>query len=158
MWLASISKVDRIAKRTDLAKDWSERVRARADQILDAMLSGVGDPARERSFSMCVTHCRHRAVSDAELERLPESFRCGRPTSIAGGPVVVHWTRGLDETLTISSEPCEHISFGPHPTMGIGSFPIDCGGCPPCRAREIAATTGKPCSLTREELARGAAP
>jgi len=149
VWLASISKKNPITKTTIMAKDWSNTLRARADQILGRVLDGVGDPERERSFSMCLTHCRHRAVSDNELARLPDAFRCGVARSLAGGPLVVHWTKGI--TPTLSAEPCENLKLVRHPTFG-ALLPQDCGACPPCRAREIVEKTGAPCTLSREEL------
>lgn len=149
MWLASISRRDPITKRPHNAKDWTERQRARADQILDVVLRDVGDDTRERSFSMCLTHCRHRAVSDAELARLPESWACSRPRSLAGGPLVVHWTRGV--TPTLSADPCDRVTLAPHPKFG-AMMPVECGFCPPCKARAIVERTGVPCTLSREEL------
>src|SRR5688572_29009497 len=107
-----------------MAKDYTDAIRRRADQILDSALDGIGYPERERSFSMCLTHCRHRALTDHEVERLPESWRHGMPSSIAGGPLVVHWTRGIDPTLTLSADPCDHVRLEPHPDPRFGGVPV----------------------------------
>lgn len=154
MWLASISLLHRVTRTSVFAKEWTTQQRARADQIIDSMLAGVGDPERERSFSMCLTHCRHRAITDDELARLPAEFRCGAPRSLAGGPLVVHWTRGIDHVL--SADPCDHVVLVPHPTLGV-PLPSDCGACPPCRARQIVENTGAPCTLTRSTIGHASA-
>jgi hypothetical protein len=151
VWLASISKFQGLGhERSHPASTWNEATLRRADQVLDAVLDGVGDAAVERSFSMCLTHCRHRALTDAEVSALPRDWREACAIDIAGGPVRVHWTKGIEPVL--SAEPCEHMTFD-ESVPGL-KFPVDCGACAPCRARAFVMRTGTPCRLSREELVR----
>lgn len=135
VWLASASLRDPYG-RVRPAKDWDEDTTASVSEGLDAILSGVGDPDHEREFVMCVTLCRHRALTDDEYARLPGWWHEADAVDIAGGPVRVRWTKGVPRTP--ATEPCEHP--GKAPLSGSLWLPVDCGTCPSCIARATCRT------------------
>jgi len=103
----------------------------RVSEGLDVLLGGVGDSEHEREFRMCITLCRHRALTDTEYEALPDWWHVADAVDIAGGPVEVRWSRNVPETPAI--QPC--VAPG---KIKIGDglwLPEDCGECEPCRAR-----------------------
>lgn len=116
---------------------WSPGDYKLAEWLAHSALYGVGVPTRERAFRMNITFCIHRAVSDAEKARLPACW--GRaPGFLAGGPVEVLWSRGIEHKL--AALPCvnpAHLVIAPtRPDLWL---PRDCGACGPCLARgEIA--------------------
>lgn len=130
MWLASASLRDRHG-RIRPAKDWDPETTARVSESLTACLDGIGDPEHEREFRMCITLCRHRALTDDEFAALPPWWHEADAIDIAGGPVEVLWVRNVPETP--ATQPCvapgkTYISDGLW-------LPEDCGKCEPCRAR-----------------------
>lgn len=130
VWLASVTLRDRHDEIIP-TETWSRSMLERANIILDGVLLGAGDPQRERSFRMCATLCRHRAVRDDEALRLPESWWTEAARDLAGGPVEVMWERGIPPTL--STQPCANPSWMPiTPKL---KAPLDCGDCESCRAR-----------------------
>lgn len=101
------------------------------EAMLTQLLGPVGDPSRERSFRMCITLCRHRAVTPAEIEGLPQWWRDAPAVHLAGGGLEVLWRRGIEDGPSVL--PCE--DYG-RDELGGGLFlPVDCGKCEPCRAR-----------------------
>lgn len=131
MWLASISLRDRFGKIIP-TENWDDRMRATMESLLDRLLEGVGDPLRERQIRMCITMCRHRAITQREFERLPQWWHDAPAVDLAGGPLEVMWHKGIPETL--STQPCVNPTKEP---FGGGLYlPVDCGECPSCRARE----------------------
>jgi hypothetical protein len=78
--------------------------------------------------------CVHRALSDREIEALPEYFWRDRPTDLAGGPVEVLWET---EQGSASTRPCHHPERIPLEPNGDPRLwlPGDCGRCAPCVAR-----------------------
>lgn len=133
VWLASASLRDRRGQIRS-ALGWDEPTAAAVSATLDTLLAGVGDPAHEREFVMCVTLCRHRALTEAEFAQLPAWWHEADAVDIAGGPVAVRWSRGVPATPAI--EPCtnpgrERVG---DPIGGL-YLPEDCGQCEPCRAR-----------------------
>ncbi len=101
---------------------------------LDVLMAGVGDVDRQREFRMCITLCRHRALTQGEFDALPVWWHEAPPYDIAGGPVEVRWHRGVPESP--STKPCAN----PHRER-VGSpverlwLPMDCGACESCLAR-----------------------
>lgn len=140
VWLASAS----IHRRGQLlpTRLWDDDRRASVESSLATLLDGVGDPERERLFRMPSTLCRHRALSQAEHDQLPEQWHGEVATDIAGGPVEVLWHHGVPDTL--STQPCEHQR------SEIGAMygqDLECGSCGPCVAR--AEAVGGPCACQR---------
>lgn len=130
VWLASLSMRDRNGNIIPTAR-WGDIRLGRAQHSIDTLLEGLGDRGRERSFRMCITLCRHRALSEAEADQLPEDWWTTPAVDLAGGPVEVLWHRGVPESL--STQPCTNPTRIP---MGIGLYlPEDCGTCEPCGAR-----------------------
>jgi hypothetical protein len=131
VWLASLSLRDRHGKIVP-TETWSAERMAACQASIDTLLDGLGDPAYERSFRMCVTLCRHRALTADEADQLPDEWWTQPARDLAGGPIEVLWSRGLPETL--STEPCAN------PTKVLLApgcfFPKDCGVCPSCEARK----------------------
>jgi hypothetical protein len=82
---------------------------------------------------MNITFCVHRAVSEEEKARLPACW-AGAAGGLAGGPVEVLWSRGIEHRP--AAMPCEcpdHLVIDPlRPDLWL---PLDCGRCPPCLAR-----------------------
>jgi len=132
VWLASVS----LRKGNEIIPtgEWSEDQRDEADNVLDILLKGVGDKRFERCFRMCVTMCRHRALSREETRQLPEEWFTLPAVDLAGGPVEVLWEQGIKPCL--STQPCESPTKAP---LGSNTWiPIDCGSCPTCVARKEA--------------------
>lgn len=121
MWLASVSR--RLDGICHPARDYSAAERREAYQVLRKTLHGVGDTRWGRHFRMCITQCLHRGLSDAEIAALPPGWQ-----------VEVFWSRGVPEGL-LSADPChaprKHVVDARRDLY----IPLDCGACPPCRAR-----------------------
>jgi hypothetical protein len=132
VWLASASLRDRHGNIVSALK-WSRDTTRRVSDSLDILLDGTGDPKHEREFRMCITLCRHRALSQAEYDALPDWFHEADAVDIAGGPVEVLWRRGLDNTP--GTQPCANPTRRPIGIPGLW-FPEDCGKCVSCRARD----------------------
>ncbi len=131
VWLASASLHDKTG-RTRPAKDWDAPTTARVSETISVLLDGVGDEEHEREFRMCVTLCRHRALTDAEFEALPGWWHEADAVDIAGGPVEVLWSRNVPSTP--GTEPC--VNPGKERLPGGRLWlPVDCGACAPCQAR-----------------------
>lgn len=130
MWLASASLRDRHGKIRP-AKDWDRDTIERVSQTLDIALNGVGDVEHEREFRMCITLCRHRALTQDEYDQLPEWWHEADAVDLAGGPVEVLWSKNVPETQ--GTLPC-HNPTREHISPGLW-LPFDCGECPPCKAR-----------------------
>lgn len=113
---------------------WGPADFARGEEILQLVLSGLGDERQQREFRMCSTLCRHRAVTSAEALRLPASWWTDVAQDLAGGPVELLWERGIPPSL--STQPCEkphwHYLDPFDPRL---KFPLDCGRCASCQAR-----------------------
>jgi hypothetical protein len=135
VWLASLSFRDRFGKIVPTEK-WSENVRREAERSIDVLLEGVGNPLMERQFRMCITMCRHRALSTRENEDLPQWWKDTPSIDLAGGPIEVLWHKGIPETL--STQPCRNPIKEPLSTPGT-YLPLDCGKCDSCLAREACA-------------------
>lgn len=130
VWLASASLRDRHG-RIHPAKDWDEPTTQRVSDGLTVLLDGVGDDDHEREFRMCITLCRHRALTDAEFAALPEWWHAADAVDIAGGPVEVRWSHNVPDTP--ATQPC--VAPGKI-ALGDGLWlPEDCGECEPCCAR-----------------------
>jgi hypothetical protein len=131
VWLASLSIRDRNGNVAPTEKWSAERMDA-AQASIDTLLSGLGDQEHERSFRMCVTLCRHRALTANEADELPNDWWTTPAEDLAGGPVEVLWSRGIPSRP--STEPCANPTKVP---LAPGLFfPEDCGVCPSCAARK----------------------
>ncbi len=136
VWLASISRTS-ASGRVVSALKYPQRIAKEAQQLLEGVLRGVGDPSRERGFQMCITQCVHRSLSDEEIAQLPAAW-CDAPAlDVAGGPVRVLYSRGIPPTL--STEPCENFERAPIGQLDSTNeplwMPVECGACGPCVAR-----------------------
>ena len=131
VWLASLSRRDRRGRIVTTDR-WTADQMAAAQTSIDTLLGQLGNPDQERSFRMCVTLCRHRALTPEEADRLPDEWWTTPARDLAGGPVEVLWSKGIPQPP--STMPCEHPTKLP---LGPGSwFPEDCGECPTCLARQ----------------------
>jgi hypothetical protein len=129
VWLASLSVTD---DRGLIPTDrWGPARREWGDELLTMLLGDLGDTTRERSFRMCATLCRHRALAAAEVEHLPREWHEAPAEHLAGGSLEILW-----ETVpgAPSTRPCVDPTRIP---VGDGRLylPGDCGECEPCRAR-----------------------
>jgi len=139
VWLASVSlrNPDGIVPNTL----WGRPSKRHARNLLEVALAGVGDPTRWRLFRMQVTYCLHRAVSDHELELLPEEWKSMKGSALAGGPVEILDSSGCANRASV--EPCDNPRRIPLSELtGVPShteawFPEDCGICPSCRDRKL---------------------
>lgn len=134
VWLASFSLWNQ--GRNIPTAEWTLATRRKAESQLKTLLQGAGDPSRERVFRMCLTLCYHRGLSPEEEEQLPDAHLPEDqkiiPYDLAGGPLEILRVTGVKEAP--SSMPCHSPRKKP---LGDGLFfPLDCGECPPCRARE----------------------
>lgn len=130
VWLASLSIRDRFGSIVPTAK-WDVFRMGAAQNSIDALLDGVGDRSRQRSFRMCITLCRHRALTPEEADQLPDEWWTTPAKDLAGGPLEILWSVGVPETL--STQPCARptkVRLGPSLY-----FPDDCGTCETCVAR-----------------------
>lgn len=144
MWLVSVSKIakDRIVP----ALKWNRRTRKHVDRIIEIALRGVGDMNFERSFAMCVTQCRHRGLSDAEIAILLTGCVLGR--GLAGAPLRVYWQVGIPDDM-ISAQPCHNPGKRPLGNQPDLYLVEECGACPTCAARgEIEARYLGPAAAT----------
>lgn len=141
VWLASASYRTPKKKLPVPTELWTPRLRRVGESVLAKALKGVGDAGKQRCFRTFVTMCFHRAMTDEEIEKLPEWWKASKPRDLAGGPVEILWERGIRPCL--STQPCRNPStttWGPA-DLGI-LFPKDCGRCETCAAREIARGRG----------------
>jgi len=128
-----MSRRDRFGKIIQTGS-WTPAQMAEGHELLATLLEGVGDPLRERSFRMCVTLCRHRALSVREYDNLPPSWFEEPAIDLAGAPVELLWTKGIPDRL--SSHPCRNPTW-----QRIGDWtenlrvPLDCEKCGTCLAR-----------------------
>lgn len=133
VWLASVSRRSPISGGILSTQLWSPRTMAESMALLRRVLGPAGNPSRERIFRMQVTLCIHRALTPAEVERLPAYFHADPATDLAGGPVEIVWE---NEEGSLSTRPCHAPIRQPldrrNPLLW---FPIGCGGCPPCQDR-----------------------
>ena len=77
----------------------------------------------------------HRALTEKEADGLPEAWKSSRPVHLAGGPIEI-----LRETVegALSTRPCAAPVMEQAVPGSPVLLPIDCGACPPCRARNAA--------------------
>src|SRR4051794_14883867 len=104
VWLASLSLTDLLGNSVPTG-EWTPDQLEWGEGVLGTLLADLGDGARERSFRMCLTLCRHRALSVAEHAALPAEW-CDLPAlHLAGGSLEVLW-----ETVpgAASTKPCEN--------------------------------------------------
>jgi len=140
VWLASISLWDRRDKQIGTDK-WTERQWRHAHKLADQALEDAGEPSRERRFRMRGTLCVHRAIRPDELGQIPSWWHAADAIDIAGGPIEVLSERGIAHVE--SAQPCHnhgrHVINPRRPDLYV---PVDCGECPPCRARQAVRTRG----------------
>jgi hypothetical protein len=114
---------------------WTEATMQQSFDLLRRVLGPAGNPARERIFRMNVTLCLHRAISDEELEQLPDWFHAAQPTDLAGGPIEILYET---EDSGPSTKPCASpVRIPLDRTNPLLWFPGDCGACESCRARAV---------------------
>jgi len=135
VWLCSISRPNPFRPARLPTNRWTAGQVAEGIDLLRAALGPAGNPARERVFRMQVTLCLHRAASADEVAALACTFDASNAIDIAGGPVEI-----LEETEagSPSTRPCldmgrHHFDRGDRDLW----VPVDCGACPPCRARRL---------------------
>ena len=142
MWLASLSISDKHGRLLPNSR-WTTRQMRLAQRVLgDWVLKGVGDAERERCFSMCITLCLHRGVRPDELALIGRDWHEAEPVDLAGGPLEILYARGVPDVE--SAKPCHRPGKRLIDLRRIDLwFPVDCGECPPCVARQNA----RVCSL-----------
>jgi hypothetical protein len=133
VWLASLSRRSPITGDILATPLWSERTMQSSLALLRRVLGPAGNAARERAFRMQITACLHRALTDDEVAGLPASFHAAEPIDLAGGPVEVLYET---EPGRPSTRPCVRPERRRLDDRGsLLWYPVDCGGCEPCRAR-----------------------
>lgn len=140
MWLASISLTNKRGKKV-CTPSWRNMQWHYAFALLDEATHGIGHPEHFRKFRMQITLCKHVPLREDEVAVLPSGWMETRGDSLAGGPVEAMETVGLPEGL-VSVRSCEHpgkqmltnqhgLENNPQAWL-----PVDCGECPPCKARD----------------------
>lgn len=132
VWLASASLRDRNGQLLPSMAWHSTRDGDRARKILYRTLDGAGDQHRQRLFRMPITVCLHRALSDDEVDGLPEWWHRVPAAHLAGGSVEVLWETEPGEP---STRPCvapRDVMLDPWNRLPAIE---DCGACEPCEAR-----------------------
>jgi hypothetical protein len=88
-----------------------------------------------------MTLCVHRGIRSDELALIPRWWHEADAVDIAGGPLEVLWSRGVPDVP--SANPC-HAPGKQYldPRRKDLWLPVDCGECPPCRARTAVRTRG----------------
>ena len=116
VWLASASLVNRHGS-TFGAKDWDEPTTERVSASLDVLLDGIGDPDHQREFVMCITLCRHRALTQA--------------VSLWGWPLVPPSNSASWFSAATAPRFLQHGSgcLSPAPAMPGPSSSLRCGRC-----------------------------
>jgi hypothetical protein len=133
VWLASISRRPQGRREALSTQVWSPSTMQDSVDLLRRILGPAGNPDRERIFRMQVTLCIHRALTDAEVAALPDSFHAAEATDLAGGPVEILFET---EDSGPSTRPCLNVKRLPlSRTDPLLWFPGDCGDCVPCLAR-----------------------
>lgn len=155
VWLASLSRGSRVIRgpsslRSSLGRSgrsgapqtqgrlstqvWTKQTMDESIALLRRIIGPAGNPERERVFRMQITLCIHRACTPEEVAALPEYFHTDPATDLAGGPVEIVYET---ESSGPSTWPCEQPTRYPlDPHNSLLWFPIDCGKCTPCRARQ----------------------
>lgn len=141
VWLASASIRNRYGEVIP-STIWRENRRQfeRLEDSVRLVLRGVGDESAERFFRMPITACFHRALTTEEQAGLPDGWLESSAVDLAGGGIETFFST-VGEPLTI--EPCESpgreaVPRAWHPDL---YYIIECGECPPCRARLAVRTT-----------------
>ena len=138
VWLASVTLRD-IKGAIRPTGSFSPEDMVCVSSLLDLALQGLGDASMERQFRMNATVCRHRVLTRAEADRLPEEWWTEPAVAIAGGPVELLWEKGIKPC--VSTRPCADPIW--LPILGSDlTVPIDCGECASCVARK--ACYGRP--------------
>lgn len=125
---------------------WRRGQRQHAEKLIDQALLGIGDDHFERAFRMCSTVCRHRVLTRAERQRLPDGFaRSARDE--AGTPVELLWSRGVPPELD-AGRACllgqlrrVELPGGARSSVRGGApvlVPDPCGTCAACLANQDA--------------------
>jgi hypothetical protein len=133
VWLCSISRRSPLTGGRLATPLWSQQTMDESIALLRRVLGQAGNAERERVFRMQITTCLHRATTPEEVAALPAYFHEAEATDLAGGPVEILWE---SEEGGLSTKPCH----APRkqmldPRNSLLWFPLDCGQCPPCRAR-----------------------
>jgi hypothetical protein len=132
--LVSLSRTNLDTGKLMPVGTWSPEWKQRAVEIMRQVVSGLGDPKRERHFRMNATICLHRALTEQEIEQLPAFFHSEAALDSAGGPVEILWENVPGE---LSTRPCKRPGReqldSDVPALWI---PVDCGVCPSCTARQ----------------------
>lgn len=134
VWLASISR-KRKNGQIFYVPEWSASQLRHAERLLIEMVSGVGNPQRERLFRMNVTLCLHRAATVEEVERQGACFLTAPGNGLAGGPVEILRETELGQW---STKPCTMPRRAVIGDSEHAWIPMDCGGCAPCLGRKAA--------------------
>ncbi len=130
VWLASGSLRDD-SGRLVLTGEMRGAQRVQVTDALVELLDGIGNPEHERCFRMNATICIHRALSASEEASLSPEW-CALPAiHLAGGPVELLWSRGVQDTPSV--RPCKQPTK--HWLDRRTWIPLDCGRCAPCVAR-----------------------
>lgn len=137
---------------------FTPRERDLVEGLLLEVLDGIGDPSRGRLVHANIVMALFRALTGAEIAALSPTLVAGPPARTPSGyPVAVLWETAAGE---LSTRPCERprrqhlVDLGalqlaevPFPSRPNLWTPIECGACPPCRARNearAAARSGVP--------------
>jgi hypothetical protein len=133
VWLVSVSRQSPITRGRLSTQVWSPAMLQESADVLRRVLGPAGDPTRERLFRMQISVCLHRAATPEEIAGLPAYFHADPATDLAGGPVEILFE---SEEGSASTRPCHTPRRLPlDPSNRLLWFPLDCGQCPPCRAR-----------------------
>lgn len=133
VWLASLSRMNPITHEPIATGNWTPQTVQESRDVLMRFLGPVGNEYRQRLFRFNATLCLQRALTGEEVQRLPSYFFAEPAVDLAGGPIEVLWET---EPGALTTQPCERPDHGPtamrNPQLWI---PLDCGDCPPCKAR-----------------------
>lgn len=133
MWQASVSRQNRANGRLVATQMWGEFTMAAMIALLERVVGPAGNKARQRIFRMGASLNLQRALTDQEVEQLPNYFCEAEPVDLAGGPIeILHET----EPAELTCQPCHNPTRTPISRNEWIWLPTDCGVCPPCVARE----------------------
>ena len=139
VWCASISRRG-MTNRAVAPTKWSEIQIYKAQQILDDVLFGVGDPQRARCLTTNGAMYVQRALVDEEIDSRMSPIT--QDAMLPLGPLTIVWAKGLPDRA--SALPCEAPVHRPMIARG-PIFAVDCGECIPCRARTWVRQHQQPC-------------
>lgn len=132
-WVASLAIKVPDGALVPISSWQKQTIKAAVSQFTRYILKGVGNDGLQRLFAMDKIICFQRALTNEEIEGLPDWFLSYKPTDAFGGPRRNFFFTGIPEDSP-TTQPCIKPAKIYHDLQGNYSLE-DCDNCRPCRAR-----------------------